>query len=137
MSPKKPRVTISENGSIENSAQISHVIKSGKNSQAVNLSQISSSTIRDFLSQQQSEIDQLKDQVQNLTEFLSGMAAAFEKMSDSQSLLSDTVANLLSSQEHFVKALINNHAELGEVKEGIDELLRRLPPPNDNSEDPK
>lgn len=89
--------------------------------------------IRDgTMSGQDDEIKKLKDQVQSLTGLVGVLSEAFDKMSVSQSIISGTVDNLVEAQDKFSSTLESHKNELGEIKSGVNELLRRLPPPKDN-----
>jgi hypothetical protein len=83
------------------------------------------------MSGQGDEIKKLKEQVQNLITLVGVLSSASDKMSVSQSLISNTVNNLVEIQDKFGSTLENHKSELDEIKSGINELLRRLPPPKD------
>jgi hypothetical protein len=83
------------------------------------------------MSEQDDEIKKLKEQVQNLITLVGVLSSASDKMSVSQSLISDTVNNLVEIQDKFGLTLESHKSELDEIKSGIQELLRRLPSPKD------
>lgn len=81
------------------------------------------------------ERDRLQEKVDDLTELVGVLAAAVSKVSKSQVLLSETVANVVDTQATLVTAVDNTTSRLDEISGGVEELLRRLPAPSQSEDD--
>ena len=76
------------------------------------------------------DVRKLQAQVAHLTDVVGVLSAAFDQMSQSHAIVSNTVNHLVQTQEYVVQAVNNNSSELLDIKSGIAELLKRLPPPS-------
>lgn len=81
-----------------------------------------------------SEIHKLREQVDNLTRLVGVLSKAFDKMSQSQAVVSDTVNDLVEAQaqltivqDQLLKALSDNNTRMDEIGDGVKEMLKRLP----------